>query len=59
MLDRGAAESASGEPDSYAKAMMSACHCGAAMKPMVAAYGGVPEESSPRESGEDPAAASE
>ena len=58
MLDRQARESASSEPDSLANAMMSACHCGTAMKRMAAAHCGAPEESSPRESGKDPEAGS-
>jgi hypothetical protein len=59
MFDREAEESGSRVPDSFADAMMSACHCGAAMKRVAAAHCGAPEESSPRESGKDPEAGSE
>ena len=54
MLDRKAEESAFMEPDTVASAMMSACHCDAAIKRMAAAHCGMPAESSPRESGKDP-----
>jgi hypothetical protein len=59
MLDREAEESAFMEPDSLASAMMSACHCDAAMKRMAAAHCGMPKESSPRESGKNQAAGSD
>lgn len=58
MFDRDE-ESASIEPDSFANAMMSACHCGAAMKRMAAACCGVPEESNSRGSEKDPEAGSD
>ena len=56
MLNHEVEESASIEPGSPANAMMWACHCGAAMKRLAATRCGVPEESSPRESEEDPEA---
>lgn len=59
MLDREAEESAFMEPDTLASAMMSACHCDAAIKRMAAAHCGMPAESSPRESGKDPGAGSD
>lgn len=59
MLDRAVEESAPIEPDSRANAMMSACHCGAAMKRMAAARCGVPEESKSRGYWKDPEAGSD
>ena len=51
MLEHDAEKSAPIEPDSLANAMMSACHCGAAMKQVATGHCGTPEESSSRESG--------